>query len=174
MLREQAPRVGDRFVLPVAGEVIRGHERARQHAVDVEGSVEVIDLVLQDAGMPAGRVDYHGLAIVIQTFHAGPDGAGNDGAESGHAEASFEEFNACRLDLNDRIDNYGERDRPAVTLGKRLRVQPLEQVLTIFDYRELKREADLWRGKADTRRIAHSLAHKLDELAAGFRTNLIE
>ena len=49
-----------RQVSPVLAVVVEGAEAAGFHAIDVEGAIQVVDLVLQDAGVPAGGFDHAG------------------------------------------------------------------------------------------------------------------
>jgi len=57
-----------------------------------------------------------------------------------------------------------ERDSASPPLGEFSRTQ-IEVILDrIFDYGESQSQADLWRGEADAGRIAHCLAHELDEV----------
>ena len=63
---------------------------AGEHAVDVEAAVEVVDLVLQDAGVPAGGVELERLAVAIERPHVHGRGPGDDGAVAVDAEAALE------------------------------------------------------------------------------------
>ena len=59
------------------GEVIHSHHRAAEHPVQVQHAAQVVDLVLQDAGIPAIGFDAHGVAFMIEAVDAGMQGAGD-------------------------------------------------------------------------------------------------
>ncbi len=83
-------------VAPAIQVVFYRHESARVHAVDVERAVQVIDLVLQDAGVPALGVDKLWFAVFIEIAHAHAAVARHLGGVSGDAEAALEEFESVR------------------------------------------------------------------------------
>jgi len=55
----------DRLAHPV-GVVVRGHERPCVHTVDVQDPVQVVDLVLENAGVPPGAQRLVALALGIE------------------------------------------------------------------------------------------------------------
>ena len=57
--------LGDGFAFVEAGPVVEGGEGAGLHAVNVEGAVEVIYFVLEDAGVPAGGLDEVGFGALV-------------------------------------------------------------------------------------------------------------
>src|SRR5688572_7376822 len=81
----------DRPILPALAVAGVHHERARQHAVDIEAPVQVVDLVLEDAGVPAARLDLDRLGALVQA--GDPDGGvpGRQRPEAGDAQAALEE-----------------------------------------------------------------------------------
>ena len=66
-------------------------EAATQHPIDVERAMKVIDLVLQDAGVPALRLNAYLCAFFVQAVNHNVARTRNDGAESRQAETTFEE-----------------------------------------------------------------------------------
>ena len=84
--------LGDGFAFVEAGPVVEGGEGAGLHAVNVEGAVEMIYFVLEDAGVPAGGLDEVGLGALVEEFDADGAGAGDDGGKTGEAEAAFVEI----------------------------------------------------------------------------------
>ena len=81
-----------RLALPVARIIVQRGEAVGVHAVDVESAVEVIDFVLEDAGVPAGGLDHAGTSAFIEALDADGAGARDGGHEAGDAEAAFEKF----------------------------------------------------------------------------------
>src|SRR5580658_4405078 len=95
----------DRHVLPVPAEVVDAHEGSRLHMIDVEAAIQMIDLMLQDAGIPALSLHAPRLAAFIQVFDGHLPRTFHQGAETGQTEAAFKEIHALfgLLD-NARID----------------------------------------------------------------------
>ena len=103
--------------LRVARVVVDGRKASGLHSVNVQGSIEVIDLVLQDAGVPAGSLDDFRLALVIQAVNADLARARNKGDVACEAEASLEErLCGFRQELNDRIRDHVKGDLCTGTL----------------------------------------------------------
>lgn len=153
------------FVLPVAIEVFDAHEGAGLHAVDIESSLEMIDFMLEDTSVPAGGVEGGGLAAVIEAVHGDDARTGDDGGESGEAEAAFEK---CRLGtgMKDdfRVDDDVKRDRLALAVFENFGRSVACILRLIFDDSELKGEPDLRGGQSDAGRIVHGFAHVFDEV----------
>jgi hypothetical protein len=72
-------RLRDGFAFVEAGPVVEGGEGAGQHAIDVEGALEMIDFVLEDAGVPAGGLDELRFGALVEVLDADGVGTGNDG-----------------------------------------------------------------------------------------------
>src|SRR5580658_6154813 len=92
-LIKQSLKLRYRQVLPVTLEVFAPHERSRQHPVDVKRAVEMVDLVLQNAGIPAAGVNRHRLGALVQAIDSDGKRARHNGGEPGQAQASLEKFN---------------------------------------------------------------------------------
>src|SRR5277367_392132 len=153
-------RLRDGFAFVEAGVVVEGGEGAGLHAVNVERAVEVIDFVLQDAGVPTGGWDGLRLTVLVQILDSNAARPGDDGGKAGEAEATFVEILFFVAVIGDHgIDDDVKRDGPTLALGKVLRRQSFQQIFTVFDHRELERQAYLWRGEADAGSVTHGLAH---------------
>ena len=154
----------DGGIPPEAFVRINCHQGLRNHAVDVEGSVQVLDFVLQDPRVPTARLNRAGFAAMIQAAYLDRYRSRYDGHESRQTQASFKEGHMRFRKLQCGIDDHMERDSVSPPLGEFSRTQ-IEVILDrIFDYGESQSQADLWRGEADAGRIAHCLAHELDEV----------
>jgi ribosomal protein S28E/S33 len=92
LLPDQVPNFGDGLILPVAIEVLNRHECAREHAVNVKGPVQMIDLVLQNSCIPARRMNDLGLTAVVETFHGDISRPRHHCSETIQAQAAFKEF----------------------------------------------------------------------------------
>src|SRR5271165_5181287 len=157
----------------MAAEIVYRHKRAGQHAVDVDGAVEMIDLVLQDSGVPAGGFDHLLLAVTPEAFDADAMRAGHYGGEAGHAQAAFEKLDRIAMERDYGIDDDRKRNREAFALGEGLRVHAFQQIFAIFQYRESQWQSDLRSCQTDARRVAHGGAHEFDELLQGVRLYLL-
>src|SRR5476649_2736207 len=71
-------------VAPAVKVVLYGHKCARFHSVDVQRSLQVVDLVLQNARVPALGVDYLLCAMFIEITHADATVAGDSGGVAGN------------------------------------------------------------------------------------------
>ncbi len=80
------------MLTPAVGVVLARHEGARLHAVNVEPAIQVIDFMLQDAGVPALGFDELWLAALIEAVHADTAEARHLGGVTFHAQAAFEEL----------------------------------------------------------------------------------
>ncbi len=67
------------------------------HAIDVEQTVQVIDLVLQDARVPAFRFHSHWFGTLVQKLNRHSMRARNDRGVAVDTEAAFEELDAAVL-----------------------------------------------------------------------------
>src|SRR5277367_3666102 len=76
-------RLRDGFAFVEAGVVVEGGEGAGLHAVNVERAVEVIDFVLQDAGVPTGGWDGLRLTVLVQILDSNASRPGDDGGKAG-------------------------------------------------------------------------------------------
>ena len=166
--------LGDGFAFVEAGVVVEGGEGAGLHAVNVEGAVEVIDFVLEDAGVPAGGLDELGLGALVEVFHADGAGAGDDGGETGEAEAAFVEIFHFVARVDDHgIDDDVKRDGAALAFGEIVRGIAFQQVFAVFDHGELQGLADLRGGETDAGRFTHGVAHIVNEALDFFAENFL-
>src|SRR5258708_3961957 len=86
---QSRPHVRDGFILPVPHIVFGAREGARHHAVDIEGSVQVVDLMLQDARVPATRLNADLLPLMIEAFHPHGTRTWHSCRVSPHTQAAF-------------------------------------------------------------------------------------
>lgn len=116
-------------IFPESEVVILGRERPRVHPVDVENAVQMIDLMLQDSGVPAGRLDHQWLGVFIESFHADPGGPRNNCCVACQAQTPFEELGRSPLGNGQcRIDQNLERYRPSIAFRSLLRRKPLNRL----------------------------------------------
>jgi hypothetical protein len=154
----------DGFAFVEAGPVVQGGEGAGQHAIDVQGAAEVINFVLQDAGVPAAGLDELGFGALVEILDADGAGAGDDAGKAGEAEAAFVEISLFVAGVGDhRIDDDVEWDGAALPFGEVFRGERFEQIFAVFDYGELERQADLGRCEAYTGSVTHGVAHFVNE-----------
>ena len=88
----------------------------------------MIDLVLQDARVPAGGVDDHRLALVVQGVDADGARARDDRLETLDAQAAFVEFHKFMAQLETRIGNDVKGDRGSLRRGRFCRVLDYSQL----------------------------------------------
>ena len=101
------------------------------------GQVSVPDrATLRRFDLPGPRyTSYPTADRFVEAFDADAVGAGHDGGEAGHAQAAFEKLDRISFERDHGIDDYGEWNREAFTLGEGLLVHAFQQVFAIFQYR---------------------------------------
>ena len=136
----------------------------RLHAIQVERAAEMIDLVLKYSRVPSSGFDLARFGIFVQEFDANCVGARYHGRETGQAEAALEEVTFILRHLHDsRIDQDVKRHGMALFLEKILRRESFQQLLAIFDDRQLQGESDLGSGETNAGRVVHGLLHVANE-----------
>ncbi len=126
--------------------------------------MEVIDFVLEDAGVPAGSLDELRLGALVEIFDTDGARARDDGGETGEAEAAFVEIFLFVAGVGDyRIDDYVKGDGAAFSFGEVFRGEGFQQIFAVFDYGELQRQTYLRRGEAYAGSVTHGVAHFLNE-----------
>jgi hypothetical protein len=166
--------LGDWFAFVEAGPVVEGGERAGLHTVNVEGAVEVIDFVLEDAGIPAGGLHEVGFGALVEVFDAHGAGARDYGGKTGEAEAAFVEIFNFVAGVGDRgIDDDVKRDGAAFAFVEVGGGVGFQQVFAVFDHGELQGLADLRRCEADAGGVTHGIAHIADEALNFFAENFL-
>ena len=124
--------------------------------------------------MPPSRVDADRLAMFVEGVDVNFERARNEAYEPGHAEAPFEERRLARSEHRELwIDDDMEGHRPSLEQCESLRLHVSLVLRSVLDDRKLQRLTDLRRGKPDTRRVAHRLAHAVDELLDELAANLV-
>src|SRR5688572_13103763 len=150
---------------PFLGQGLGGHERARLHAVDVDDAVQVIDLVLQDAGVPAAGPDRPRRARLVEALDPHGVRTGDHGDEAGEAQAALEVADrGVVLGHQHRVDDDVERHRLALAGAALLAGQVVVGRRHVLDDGQAKVEADLGGRQADPGRAAHRLLHGRDQL----------
>src|ERR1700733_2279835 len=76
----------------MAAQVIDAHEGPRLHSIDIEESMQMIDLMLQDAGMPALGLNSLRLTQLVPIFDDHLPRPFHQRAESGEAQAALEKL----------------------------------------------------------------------------------
>jgi hypothetical protein len=170
---QQFFRFGDPDTAPVSFEVFTPHEASSEHAIEIHRASQVIDLVLEDARIPALRMNRDRLGSFVQAIDAHRERTRNDRCKSRQAQAAFEEFNRCRrvIDGQDRIDDGVRRDWFSHARGKLIGGNPGRVFGAIFNYGELEIHPDLWRRQTHSRSGAHSLEHGGDQILDGWAHN---
>ncbi len=143
--------------------------------VDVNGAIQVIDLVLKDAGIPARSFDLPWLGIFVETLHTNTAVTRNQRGVSVDAEAAFEKLDflvpdGCQFRVDDDVERYGR----TFAFGDLLGGHCFRILGQIFDDRQLNGQSDLRRGKSDARGVAESLVHVANELLRVFGTNFFD
>src|ERR1700722_8941415 len=85
-----------RFRLPMPDVVVKRAEAAAPHAIDVQGSLQMIDLMLQNASVPALRLDVYGFSKLIQGFDRHLSSTRHHSEKTRQAETSLEKRNIRR------------------------------------------------------------------------------
>src|SRR6185295_18654726 len=101
--REQYGHDPDRALSQFSG----ARECACVHSIDVEGSVEMVYLVLKNARVPTMRIDRYFFATLIQTLNANVQRTLDNCLVAFHAETTFEK--PCRPFIQQRelrIDDH--------------------------------------------------------------------
>ncbi len=91
--------------MPVLAVIRGGGESSTVHAVDVQGTVEVVDLVLHDACVPTGCLEASGATMRVQRIHHDRAEPGHHGMKAADTETAFEELDLLTTDrLNSGVD----------------------------------------------------------------------
>src|SRR5690348_11335982 len=154
-------------------EIVHRAESAAAHAVDVKAAGKMIDLMLQDACVPAARLNDFFLAALIHAFDADGPSPRHKRGKPGQAEAAFEKGNGWVRRMQDaRIHNHMEGNWLSFAFGEYVRRGVLQKLFAILDYRKLNRQADLRRREADAGRVMHRFAHIQDQALRLFADDL--
>ena len=133
----------------------------------------MVDLVLQDAGVPACSLEVPRSCLMVEVVDTHSTCAENERGEAGKAEAALEEILVGRgFQGQHRVDKDLKGNRRAFPLGEGLGADVFHVIGLVLDDGELEAEADLGRGEADSGGLVHGFAHVLDELLDGGREDL--
>src|ERR1039458_2662936 len=100
--------------------------------------MQVIDFMLQDAGVPSRSFNEARRTCFVQALHTHLTRARHNCGEAGHAEASLEELYIGRgLLVHHRVNDRMEGNWPALALSDLLGGQPGKVLLLVFDDGEL-------------------------------------
>jgi hypothetical protein len=152
--------LGDSFVSPVSLVIFHRREGSALHVIDVHGALQVIDLMLQDARVPARRNNHAFASVLIETLDRDFASTRDHSHEARQTQAAFEEFDFLIPEgRNAWIDDDVERNRPALADGKIL-LRYFPHVLgEVFNDRELDSFTNLRRSESYAGRSVESLAH---------------
>ena len=73
-------------------EIVDRAEASTTHSVNVEAALQVIDFVLQDTGVPTGRMDDLRFSLRIEALNLDFPGAWRKGDQPWQAETAFKEL----------------------------------------------------------------------------------
>lgn len=152
-----------RFALPKLIPIVERGERSGKHAINVQGPLQVINLMLENPRIPTGCLYHFFLSSFIQALHPNGAGPGNKGRKTMKAEAALEKFRCftvCSRDpgVDDRVKSHG----PPLALAKLLCRNVLVILFPVFDHRQLQEKSHLRSGKAHAWGVVHALSHGLD------------
>jgi hypothetical protein len=120
----------------------------------------VINLVLQDSGVPPNRSKCLWLCTTVEALDRRLSRARYKRRESGKAKASFEEFHRGLTGKSNLwIDDHLKRNRSPFLRGEFARREFGPIFWPIFDNRQLDGKPNLGRRQAYTWRISQSLVH---------------
>src|SRR5574341_107659 len=120
---------------PVTTAVLYAGEAACIHAVDVQGAVEVVDLVLEDASMPTVCHVGDRAAALVQRLETHRPRPWHEGGEAIEAQAALEVLDGRGiLDGESGVDEDLERDRGALAGGQLFRGQVLLVLRGVLDH----------------------------------------
>src|SRR5579864_8238821 len=126
----------------------------------------MVDLMLQDARIPAARLNHFRFGSFIHAFHADAARTRRKRHQVVQAQAAFKIFNALFAQQRDLwIDDHLERHHMALALRQLLPRPVLYIFRTVLNYRQLNALANLRRGQPHARRGIHGLFHLLDQFA---------
>src|SRR6516162_2288624 len=75
----------DRQIVPISRQIIDRHERAAAHPIHIEHALKVVNLMLQNASVPALGSNGNGLRFFIEALDASAHSARHQGAEPDYA-----------------------------------------------------------------------------------------
>src|SRR5271165_4266052 len=98
--------------------IVERTEGAAQHPVEIKRTVQMVDLMLQDARIPSRGLDDLQRAAMVKTFDAHAVGPRDDRRISRQTEASLKELDIRRtLQLEHGINEDVKRDRLPLAFG---------------------------------------------------------
>src|SRR4029077_2897630 len=160
LVAEPLPNLLHAFALPVSLVIVQRHEAASTHAIHVNSSVQVIDLMLQDPGIPAGCTDAFRFRAFIEAFDCYLSRAWHQRCETVETQASFKELDRWFAGKGyPRIDDYVKwncRPLPHSQVACR-EFGPI--LRRIFDNCKLDWKTDRRSRQSDTWRVSQGLAH---------------
>ena len=120
----------------------------------------MIDLVLQDAGVPASGIDLLRNSKLVEIVHPDPAVSRHLGGVSGDAEAALEEIDLrVAVHFQPGINEYVEGNALALALAQLFAAPGAVVLLAILDDGKLNAESDLRCRQADSGRLAKRFQH---------------
>ena len=124
--------------------VLKRAEAAGPHAVDIQGSSQVVDFVLQNARIPACGFNADWLALMVKGIHQDFTSPRHDSYEARKAETAFKEIDLRRRQKPDlRIDQNMKRNGFALAFRQLGRGKIRVIFGLVFDDCKLQRLANL-------------------------------
>ncbi len=115
--------------------------------VHIHGAGKMVDLMLQNARVPATGFNDFRLSSFVHTFHAHAARTRRERHQVFQAKATFKIFNALFAKKRDsRIDDDVKWYRLALAVGQLLRRPVFDVFGTVLNHRQLNALSDLRRG----------------------------
>jgi hypothetical protein len=157
----------------IALMIVNRRECFGLHDIGVEPAVEMIQLVLQNPRIPAGRFDHPRLSAFVEACHSNGARPRYHCHQSRDAETALIEGNIRRCkQIYLWIDDCVEGDWHSLPFAQLFGGEAFLVFGLIFNHRDLKRFSNLRRGQAHSWSIPHGVSHVpnqiLDLFAADF------
>ncbi|EAU63665.1 hypothetical protein STIAU_2225 [Stigmatella aurantiaca DW4/3-1] len=145
--------------------VLGGGEAPGLHPVQVEPPFQVVELVLENAGVPALGHQGHRGPVLVQRLHADTARPGHQRREAGHAQTPLVKFHQRRILHHQRgVDEDVEVHRLAFARGQVLRLDAHVVLGPVLHHHQPQPDPDLGRREPHARCVPHRVPHELDEL----------
>ncbi len=162
---ERLGRSGGRSAGPSLGVVVNRRQRSGLGPVEVQTTVEMVDLVLDDTGRPPREDLVDWLTMLVEGLD--PDGAvsGHDPGDTGNAQAPLVKAHQVVImhRLQCRIDQDGEGQRVSFPCRSIFFAQLSPSLRAVLKHGELERHSDLGGGQTHPRCRVHGRPHQDDK-----------
>ena len=164
-MNPSASAAGRAIGRPIAGCSCQRRQRSGLDPVEVETSVEMVDLVLDETGRPPREDLVDWLTMLVEGLD--PDGvvSGHDPGEPWNAQAPFVEAHqvVTMHRLQCRIDQDCEGQRVPCPCRSIFLAQLSPSLRAVLKYGELERHSDLGGGQTDPWCCVHGRPHQDDK-----------